>query len=149
MAGSIMLILCCALGITNFLVDEEIPMKFLELLKSQIDNKYTFLVYLNLFLLAVGCMMDIFSAIVIVVPMLLPIAYAYDIHPIHLAIIFMTNLEIGYITPPIGLNLFFSSYKFKKPILDIYKSTFPFSVWLILTRITICDKKRVSDKHGP
>lgn len=144
MVGSILLILCCAMGITNYLVDEEIPMQILEVLKLHISNKYLFLVYLNLFLLIVGCMMDIFSAIIIVVPIILPVAYAYDIHPIHLAIIFLTNLEIGYITPPVGLNLFFSSFRFKKPIIDVYKASFPFLFLAILALILITYIPKIS-----
>src|SRR5690606_4325068 len=106
LVGAILLILCCALGLTNYLVDEEIPMKILEVMSTVITNKYVFLLVLNIFLLIVGCMMDIFSAIIVVVPLIVPIAEQFGVNPLHLAIIFLTNLEIGYITPPVGINLF-------------------------------------------
>ena len=104
--GAILLILCCAMGLTNYLIDDEVPKKILLLFKQFIDNKYVFLLVLNIFLLIIGCLMDIFSAIIVVLPLIIPLAEAYGIHPIHLAIIFLTNLEIGYITPPVGVNLF-------------------------------------------
>ncbi|MCT4641952.1 MAG: TRAP transporter large permease subunit [Bacteriovoracaceae bacterium] len=126
LVGAIILILSCALGLTNYLVDEEIPMQVVELMSRYIDNKYEFLFYLNIFLLIVGSLMDIFSAIVIIVPIILPIATQFDIDPIHLAIIFLTNLEIGYITPPVGMNLFISSFRFQKSIFYLYRSSLPF-----------------------
>ena len=132
LVGGILLILCCALGLTNYLVDEEIPMKILGFMESFLSNKYSFLLTLNIFLLIVGSLMDIFSAIIVVVPLIVPIATEFGIHPIHLAIIFLTNLEIGYITPPVGINLFISSFRFKKSITELYRSTFPFLLWLLL-----------------
>lgn len=135
LVGAILLILCCAMGLTNYLVDEEIPLKLLELIQSSITNKYVFLAFLNIFLLVVGSLMDIFSAIIVVLPLIIPMAEGFDIHPIHLAIIFLTNLEIGYITPPIGINLFISSFRFKKNMLTIYKSTWPFLLLLLATLI--------------
>lgn len=137
LVGAILLILCCALGVTNYLVDEEIPMQILEFMKSVIDNKYIFLLFLNIFLLIVGAMMDIFSAIIVVVPLILPIAEEFGVHPIHLAIIFLTNLEIGYITPPVGLNLFISSYRFDKSIIQLYKVTVPFLLLLLAALLII------------
>ncbi len=116
LVGAILLILCCALGLTNWLVDEEVPMKILGLMRTFLHDKYTFLIFLNIFLLIVGCMMDIFSAIIVVVPLIIPIANDFGVDPIHLAIIFLTNLEIGYITPPVGINLFISSYRFNRPV---------------------------------
>ena len=127
----ILLILCCALGLTNYLVDEEIPMQILESMKSFIDNKYMFLLFLNIFLLIVGALMDIFSAIIVVVPLILPISQEFGVDPIHLAIIFLTNLEIGYITPPVGINLFISSFRFNKPVLSLYKASFPYLLLLL------------------
>ena len=91
LVGAILLILCCALGITNWLVDEEIPLQIFDLMREYLSNKYAFLIFLNIFLLIVGCMMDIFSAIMVVVPLIIPIAAEFDIHPVHLAIIFLTN----------------------------------------------------------
>lgn len=132
LVGSILIILCCAMGLTNYLVDEEVPMKILAAMQEYLTNKYVFLLFLNVFLLIVGAMMDIFSAIIVVVPLILPIAQSFDIHPIHLAIIFLTNLEIGYITPPVGINLFISSYKFNKPITELYRVSIPFLMILLL-----------------
>ena len=137
LVGAILLILCLALGVTNYLVDEEVPMKLLEFMRQYIESKYVFLIFLNIFLLIVGCMMDIFSAIIVVVPLILPIAQDFDVHPIHLAIIFLTNLEIGYITPPVGINLFISSFRFKRPVTDLYKATMPFLILLLFALIII------------
>ena len=132
LVGGILLILCCALGFTNFLVDEEIPLKIFSLMKEYIHDKYTFLLFLNIFLLVVGCLMDIFSAIVVVVPLIIPIANDFGVDPIHLAMIFLANLEIGYLTPPVGINLFIASFRFKKPITTLYKSAVPFLILLII-----------------
>lgn len=132
LVGAILLILCCALGLTNYLVDEEIPMKILEYMQTFITNKYVFLLCLNIFLLIVGALMDIFSAIIVVVPLILPISQEFGIDPLHLAIIFLTNLEIGYITPPVGINLFISSFRFEKPVLTLYKASVPFLILLII-----------------
>lgn len=137
LVGGILLILCCALGFTNYLVDEEIPLKIFALMKEFIHDKYTFLLFLNIFLLLVGCLMDIFSAIVVVVPLIIPIATDFGIDPIHLAIIFLANLEIGYLTPPVGINLFISSFRFNRPITLMYKVSLPFLLLLILALIII------------
>ncbi|MDP7320428.1 MAG: TRAP transporter large permease subunit [Bacteriovoracaceae bacterium] len=137
LVGAIILILCCALAVTNYLVDEEVPVRILELMKSLIDDKFTFLLCLNIFLLVVGAMMDIFSAIIVVVPLILPIATEFGVDPIHLAIIFLTNLEIGYITPPVGINLFISSFRFNKSVTQIYKDVVPFLLLLLGALIII------------
>ncbi len=137
LVGGILLILCCALGVTNYLVDEEIPMQILEFMRTFLTNKYSFLLFLNIFLLIVGSLMDIFSAIIVVVPLIVPIANEFGVHPVHLAMIFLTNLEIGYITPPVGINLFISSFRFKKPITSLYKASFPFLILLLIALIII------------
>lgn len=137
LVGAILLILCCALGLTNYLIDEEIPTRLFEFIKEYIDNRYAFLFFLNFFLLLVGSMMDIFSAIIVVVPLILPIAAEFGVHPIHLAIIFLTNLEIGYMTPPVGINLFISSFRFDKPILTLYKASVPFLILLFIALMLI------------
>jgi len=126
LVGAIMAILGTAFGLTNYLIDQEVPQKLFEVVREHIDSKITFLLILNGFLIIVGMMMDIFSAIIVVVPLILPIARAYQVDPLHLGIIFLTNLEIGYLTPPVGLNLFLSSLRFKKPVLDIAKSVLIF-----------------------
>lgn len=132
LVGGILLILCCALGFTNFLVDEEIPLKIFALMKEFLHDKYSFLLFLNIFLLIVGCLMDIFSAIVVVVPLIIPIANDFGVDPIHLAMIFLANLEIGYLTPPVGINLFIASFRFKKPITTLYRASVPFLILLII-----------------
>lgn len=137
LVGAILLILCCALGLTNYLVDEEVPMQILQFMREFLTNKYTFLMFLNIFLLVVGCLMDIFSAIIVVVPLIVPIANDFGVHPIHLAIIFLTNLEIGYITPPVGINLFISSFRFKKSITSLYRASFPFLLLLLFALIIV------------
>lgn len=137
LVGGILLILCCALGFTNYLVDEEIPLKIFALMKEFIHDKYTFLLFLNLFLLVVGCLMDIFSAIVVVVPLIIPIATDFGIDPIHLAMIFLANLEIGYLTPPVGINLFISSFRFNRPITEMYRVSLPFLILLVIALLII------------
>ena len=137
LVGAILLILYCALGMTGYLVDAEIPMKILHGMKELITDKYVFLAFLNIFLLIVGSLMDIFSAIIVVVPLIVPMAQEFDINPIHLGIIFLTNLEIGYMTPPVGINLFISSFQFKKPLTQLYRSSLPFLVLLLIALLLI------------
>ena len=137
LVGAILLILCCALGLTNYLVDEEVPMKILEAMRTFITNKWVFLLVLNVFLLIVGCLMDIFSAIIVVVPLILPIAEQFGVNPMHLAIVFLTNLEIGYITPPVGINLFISSFRFNRPVLELYRVSIPFLFLMLLALLII------------
>lgn len=129
--GAILLILCAAMGLTSFLVDQEVPMRLLALMRQWITNKWVFLLVLNLFLLIVGCLMDVFSAIIVVVPLIVPVAREFGIDPLHLAVIFLTNLEIGYITPPVGINLFIASFRFGKPVLALYRASFPFLLLLL------------------
>jgi C4-dicarboxylate transporter DctM subunit len=126
LVGAILLILGCAMGLTNYLIDEEVPMRLFAFIQSFVTSKAVFLILLNLFLIVVGMMMDIFSAIIVVVPLIIPISTAYGVDPIHLGIIFLTNLEIGYLTPPVGLNLFISSYRFNKSIPEVLRSVTPF-----------------------
>ena len=137
MVGAILLILGVALGLTNYLVQEEVPMKILALIQEHVQSKFTFLLLLTVFLLIVGCLMDIFSAIVVVVPLITPIAASYGIHPVHLGIIFLANLEIGYITPPVGMNLFISSLAFDKPVVELYKLALPFLGLLLVALLII------------
>ena len=132
LAGEILIILGAALGLTNYLIDEEIPMKVLDFFKSHIASPFVFLVVLNIFLLAVGCVMGSFSALTVVVPLITPIANAYGIHPIHLGIIILTNLEIGASIPPVGINLFISSIRFERPVLTLYWASLPFIAVLLI-----------------
>ena len=131
LSGAIIVILGFALGFTGYLVDQQIPQRILESLTAFSDSRLLFLAGLNLFLLAVGCIMDIFSAIVIVVPIIVPIAVSYGVDPVHLGIIFLINLEIGYATPPVGINLFIASLKFEKPVTVLYRASLPYLLLLL------------------
>jgi len=135
--GGIMVILAASMASTNFLIDQQVPSRLFAFINTYIDNKYTFLLLLNIFLLIVGSILDIFSALVLVVPLILPIAAGYDISPLHLGIIFLTNLQIGYCTPPVGLNLFLASYRFKRPVVELYRATLPFLGLLLITLLLI------------
>ncbi len=137
MVGSILLILGVALAFTNYLVDAEVPQRLFAFVQEHVSSKYTFLILLNIMLLALGAVLDIFSALVIMVPLLLPVAVGYGIHPVHFGIIFLANLEIGYFTPPIGINLFISSYRFNRPMLDLYAASVPFLLVMLLALLLI------------
>ncbi len=132
LVGSILIILSVAMGLTNLLIDAQVPMKILDWMQVRIDSQLQFLILLNVFLLIVGCMMDIFSATVVVVPLILPIAASYGINPVHLGIIFLANLEIGYSTPPVGINLFIASQRFGKPVLTLFRAALPFLALMLL-----------------
>jgi C4-dicarboxylate transporter DctM subunit len=132
LVGTILIILGAALGLTNYLIDEEIPMKILDLIRAHIASPFLFLIVLNFFLLAVGCIMGMFPALTVVIPLITPIAQAYGIHPLHLGIIFLTNLEIGASIPPLGINLFISSIRFEKPVLSLYIASLPFIIILLV-----------------
>ncbi|HET9403736.1 MAG TPA: TRAP transporter large permease subunit [Burkholderiales bacterium] len=125
LVGGILLILGVSLGLTNYLVDAQVPERAVEWVSKHIQSPWAFLLALNGFLLLVGCVMDIFSAIVVITPLIVPIGLAFGVHPVHLGIIFLANLEIGYLTPPIGLNLFFSSYRFGRPIPEVCRAVTP------------------------
>ena len=137
LVGGIMIILGASLALTNYMIDAEIPMKLLDFLKVHIQSKLVFLIMLNIFLLIVGCMIDIFSALVVVVPLISPIAQAYGIHPVHLGIIFLVNLGIGYSTPPVGMNLFIASFRFEQPVLKLYMASLPFLAILLIALVII------------
>ncbi len=137
LVGAILAILGTALGLTNYLIDEQVPQQLFEFVQSNVESRFAFLLILNLFLLVVGMMMDIFSAIIVVVPLILPIARAFNIDPLHLGIIFLTNLEIGYLTPPVGLNLFLSGLRFEKPILEIARSVMVFIALMLGALIVV------------
>jgi tripartite ATP-independent transporter DctM subunit len=137
LVGSILIILGVALAFTEYLTYKEIPQAILAFMQKYISNKIMFLIVLNIFLLIVGCLMDIFSAIFVVVPLIYPIAMKYNVDPVHLGIIFLTNLEIGYSTPPVGLNLFIASFRFKQPIFRLYRAAVPFLIMLIFALLLI------------
>ena len=136
LVGSILIILGVAMGLTNILIDSQLPSRLLDFTENYIDSQLQFLLALNVFLLIIGAMMDIFSAIVVVVPLIMPLANRYQVDPVHLGIIFLANLEIGYMTPPVGINLFIASQRFGKSILTLFQSAMPFLVimliWLLM-----------------
>lgn len=137
MVGSIILILGSAWALTNYFVDIQLADGLFALINEQVANPLVFLILLNIFLLIVGALLDIFSAIVILVPLLLPVAVRYGIHPVHLGIILIANLQIGYFTPPVGMNLFIASYRFKRSILDLYIASVPFMLILLAVLMLI------------
>ena len=137
LVGSIIIILGASFAYTNFMIDAEIPNRLLEHMRDHVSSRFLFLLLLNLFLLAVGCLIDMFSALVVVVPLVLPIAASYGVDPIHLGIIFLVNLEIGYSTPPVGLNLFIASARFERPVLQLYWASLPFLLILLVALVFI------------
>ena len=146
--GGVLIILGVAMGLTSYLVDAQVPLHLLEWVKSAISSKLVFLLILNLFLLVVGCMMDIFSAIIIVVPLITPLGIYFGIDPVHLAIIFIANLELGFLTPPVGMNLFLSAYRFNEDMPTIYKSTLPFFIVMLLSVMAITYIPILSNWYG-
>lgn len=137
LVGAVLIILGAALAFTNYLIDAQIPMKTLALFESHISSRITFLLMLNVFLLLVGCILDIFSSLVVVVPLVLPIAHAYGVDPIHLGVIFLANLQLGYSTPPVGMNLFIASLRFEQPVGKLYVASLPFLILLLLVLFLI------------
>lgn len=132
LVGGVLLILGVALGFTNYLVDAEVPARGVAWVTSQVHSTLFFLLLLNGFLLLVGCLMDIYSAIVVVVPLLVPLGEAFGLDPIHLGVIFLANLQLGYLTPPVGMNLFLASYRFDKPLLEVYRASVPLLLIFLL-----------------
>ena len=137
LVGGILIILGASLASTNLMIDQEVPTRLFEFVTTHVSSKLGFLILLNLFLLALGMMLDIFSALVIVVPLILPIAAGYGIDPIHLGMIFLANMQIGYCTPPVGMNLFIASYRFDRPIMLLYRATIPFLIILFASVLVI------------
>ena len=137
LVGGILIILGVSMASTNYMISAGIPQMLLEWVSNIVSSQTSFLLLLLLFLLILGAILDIFSAIVLVVPLILPIAAGFDVHPVHLGIVFLAAMELGYLTPPVGLNLFISSYRFEKPILHVYAATFPFLMILLMSVILI------------
>ncbi len=137
LVGGILIIVGVSLASTNYLIDAEVPERLFAFIQQHVDDRLPFLILLNLFLLALGMMLDIFSAIVIIVPIVLPIAVGYGIHPLHLGIIFLANMQLGYFTPPVGMNLFIASYRFDKPVMTLYRATIPFFLVLLVAVLII------------
>jgi len=129
--GGVLIILAAAKGLSYYIVDAEIPMRLSDWVRANISSKYVFLILLNIALLITGCLMDIFSAILVVVPLIIPMGAAFGIHPVHLGVIFLANLGVGYLTPPVGLNLFLAAYRFNQPLVRIYRNVIPFFLALL------------------
>jgi tripartite ATP-independent transporter DctM subunit len=137
LVGGVLLILGVALGFTNYLIDAQVPSRAVEWVTGAMKSKYAFLLALNVCLLVVGCVMDMYSAIVVVVPIIVPLGIAYGIDPIHLGIIFLANLELGLLTPTAGINIFLSSYRFRKPVLEVSRAVIPMQILLVIGLLLI------------
>ncbi len=137
LVGAILIILGVSFGLTNTLIDNEVPMKILNFLQSRVQHPLHFLFWLNLFLLAAGCLLGMFPALIVLVPLILPVARAYGLDPVHLGIILLTNLEIGASLPPLGINLFVASLRFERPVLDLYWASLPYILILLFALAVI------------
>ncbi len=137
LVGAILIILGVSLASTNYMIDAGVPQQLLGIVSEMVTSQLSFLVLLLVFLLILGAILDIFSAIVLVVPLILPIAAQYDVNEIHLGIVFLAAMQLGYLTPPVGLNLFIASYRFDKPILEVCRATLPFLFILVLSVVAI------------
>lgn len=137
LVGAILIVLGMSLASTNYLIDAEVPAQLFATIREHVHDKIGFLLLLTLFLLMLGMMLDIFSALVIMVPLMLPIAIGYGVHPVHFGIIFLATMEIGYLLPPVGMNLFISSFRFNKPVLEVFRAVLPFIAILIVAVLII------------
>lgn len=137
LVGGILIILSVSVASTSYMIDADIPQRLFEIVANMVSSQTTFLILLLIFLLILGAILDIFSAIVLVVPLILPIAAGYGVNEVHLGIVFLAAMQLGYLTPPVGLNLFIASYRFEKPIMHVYSATFPFLIILMLSVILI------------
>lgn len=137
LVGGILIILGVSLASTNYMIGAGVPQQLLEFVAGFVSSQFSFLILLLVFLLILGAILDIFSAIVLVVPLILPIAAGYDVNAVHLGIVFLAAMQLGYMTPPVGLNLFIASYRFEKPIMHVYSATFPFLIILMLSVLVI------------
>jgi tripartite ATP-independent transporter DctM subunit len=135
--GGVLIILAAAKGLSYYIVDAEVPMSLSAWVQENIHSKFVFLVLLNVGLLVTGCLMDIFSAILVVVPLIIPMGAAFGVHPVHLGVIFLANLGVGYLTPPVGLNLFLAAYRFNEPLVKIYRDVIPFFLVLLAVVLVI------------
>jgi tripartite ATP-independent transporter DctM subunit len=131
MVGVILLILGVALALSNWMIDQEIPTRLFEAIQQRVSSPLVFLLLLTVFLLLVGMLLDVFSAIVILVPLLVPVALGFGIHPVHLGVLMLANLQLGYFTPPVGLNLFIASYRFRAPLHELVRACVPFFLLLL------------------
>mgnify|MGYP001818611956 FL=1 len=137
LVGGILIILGVSLASTNYMIFAGVPDKLLALTQTHVDSQTTFLISLLLFLLALGAILDIFSALVLVVPLILPVAASFGVDPVHLGIVFLSAMQLGYLTPPVGLNLFIASFRFERSITSVYLATLPFLLILLVAVIII------------
>jgi tripartite ATP-independent transporter DctM subunit len=135
--GGILMILAVSKGLSYYLIDAEVPQALTSFVRNSISSKLVFLIILNIILLLTGCLMDIYSAILVVGPLVIPMGELFGIHPVQLGIIFLANLQLGYLTPPVGMNLFLASYRFETPLVEIYKKVFPFLMVLLVMVLLI------------
>jgi tripartite ATP-independent transporter DctM subunit len=137
LVGAILMILGVSLASTNYMIDASVPERLFEVVDTYVAGQASFLLALLIFLLILGAILDIFSAIILVVPLIMPLAAQYDVHPVHLGIVFLATMELGYLTPPVGLNLFISSFRFERSIAEIFRATFPFFMLLLVSVVII------------
>ncbi len=137
LVGAILMILGVSLASTNYMIDASVPERLFEVVDTYVAGQASFLLALLIFLLILGAILDIFSAIILVVPLIMPVAAQYDVHPVHLGIVFLATMELGYLTPPVGLNLFISSFRFERSIAEIFRATFPFFMLLLVAVVII------------
>lgn len=137
LVGGILLILGASLASTNYMIDAEVPQQLIGFVNTLVSDRTSFLLLLFLFLLVLGAILDIFSALVLVVPLILPVAAEFGVHPVHLGIVFLATMQLGYLTPPVGLNLFIASYRFDEPIVRVYLATLPFLLLLMASVLII------------
>ena len=137
LVGGVLLILGMGMAITNYLIDQEVPQLILDWVGTRIESPIVFLIALNVFLLAVGCVMDIYTATVVIVPLLAPLAVRYGINPVHLAIIFLANLAIGYSTPPVGMNLFIAAMRLNRPLMKLAAASLALMGLMLITLLLI------------
>ena len=137
MVGGIMIIIASAMGLTSYLIFADVPSVAAEMIQSMTSSPWIFLLALNGFLMVAGCLLDIISAIVVVVPLMLPVATEFGIDPVHLGIIFLANMELGYLTPPVGMNLYLASFRFEKPLMTVFRASLPFFVINLIAVLVI------------
>jgi tripartite ATP-independent transporter DctM subunit len=137
LVGAILIIVGVSMASTNYMVDAEVPTRIFDAIREHVSSKWVFLILLNVFLLVMGSALELYPALVLGVPLVLPIAYGYGIDPVHLGIVFLTNLQIGFFLPPIGMSLVIASYRFKKPILELCRAALPFFLLLIVALLII------------
>ncbi|MDG2316910.1 MAG: TRAP transporter large permease subunit [Gammaproteobacteria bacterium] len=137
LVGAILMILGVSLASTNYMIDSGVPEKLFGIVDAYVGGQASFLLALLVFLLILGAILDIFSAIILVVPLILPVASQYNVHPVHLGIVFLATMELGYLTPPVGLNLFISSFRFERSIAEVFRATFPFFLLLLVSVLII------------